>query len=80
MAETYSLGVTGLRADTPFTTENITLPDSAVQGATNNNPNGLLYEMRNNTQILCKGPDGALKWYTLDAERSTPATPILKAV
>ncbi len=81
MAETYSLGVTGLRADTQFTSnESLTMPDSACQGATNNNPSGLQYESMTNGQMLCKRQDGSLGWYTLDAERSTPTVPILKAV
>lgn len=81
MTETYSLAVTGLRSDTQFTSnETLTLPDSAAQGAQNNNPNGLQYEAMTNGQMLCKRADGSFGWYTLDAERSTPTAPILKAV
>lgn len=85
MVETYSLGTTGLRADTQFTTENIKMPDSACQGnsassAGNNRFGALAITMQNGAQMLCKNPDGSQAWYTLDAERSTPSVPILKAV
>lgn len=80
MAETYSLAVTGLRADTQFTAETLTLPDSAVQGATANQIGGLQQDMQLNNQMLCKRADGSFGWYTLDAERSSPSVPILKAV
>lgn len=80
MAETYSLGVTGIRADTPFVAETLTMPDSACQGATANSLGGLQYEMMTNGQMLCKRADGSFGWYTLDAERSTPTAPVLKAV
>ena len=81
MPETYSVGVTGLRADTQYTTnKTITLPDSACQGAQNSNVNGLQYEAMTNGQMYCKRNDGSFGWYTLDVERSTPGNPILKAV
>lgn len=78
---TYSLAVTGLRSDTQYTTnKTLTLPDTAAQGATNSNPNGLQQTAMLNTQMLCKRADGSFGWYTLDAERSIPGTPVLKAV
>ncbi len=81
MAETYSVGVTGLRADTQFTTnETLKMPDSGCQGAQDNNPSGLQYAMSVNEPMLCKRNDGSFGWYTLDAERSTPTIPVLKAV
>ena len=81
MAETYSLGITGLRADTQFTSnETLTMPDSGCQGAQNSNPAGLQYSMMVNEPMLCKRADGSFGWYTLDAERSTPTIPVLKAV
>lgn len=80
MTETYSLGITGLRADTQYTAETLTLPDSGATGSQNNNPNGLQQTMMLNSQMLCKRADGSLAWYTLDAERSSPSVPVLKAV
>ncbi len=81
MAETYSLAVNGLRANTPFTSnKTVTAPDSACQGAQNSNPNGFQYTAMTNGQMLCKNADGSKSWYTLDAERSLPGTPIFKAV
>lgn len=80
MTETYSLAVTGLRADTQFTAETLTLPDSACQGATANQLGGLQQDMQLNSQLLCKRADGSFGWYTLDAERSSPTAPVLKAV
>jgi hypothetical protein len=81
-AETYSLAVTGLRADSPWTAKPITLGDSAAQGisASGNTAGGLQYAARTGVQVLCKRNDGSQAWYTIDAERSTPAAPVLKAV
>lgn len=85
MAETYSLATTGLRADTEFTAKTIKMPDSACQGnytanSGNNQFGGLSIAMQLGSQILCKNADGSQAWYTLDAERSTPSVPVLKAV
>lgn len=77
---TYSLGLTGLRADTPFTTEKLDISDSDAAGNALP-PSGLPnYSMRLGTQVLCKQPDGSQKWFTIDAERSTAAQIVLKAV
>jgi len=74
MAETYSLASLGVRADTPFTLANIKLPDSSARAGSQQQAAAL------GTQMLCKNPDGSQSWYTLDAERSTPGNPVLKAV
>ena len=75
MAETYSLAITGVRADaTPSPVKNITIGDSSAQ------PGAQQLAMNQNTQVLCKNPDGSKSWYTLDAERSTPSTPVLRPV
>lgn len=71
---TYSLAVTGKPAGNPYLTETLTLPDINAQ------PSAMLAAMQNGTQMLCKGQDGSLAWYTLDAERSTPTVPVLKKV
>ena len=36
--------------------------------------------MRNNTQLLCKNPDGSQTYFTIDAERSTPNNLVMKPV
>ena len=81
---TYSLAVTGLRADSQFTPKLITIPDAMVPTAgvtiTTATLGGRQQAMSSNQQLLCKGPDGSLKLYTLDAERSTADNPVLKAV
>ena len=74
MAETYSIGATGLPADSPFALSTLKIGDTA----------GLLGGqqlcMAQNTQVLCKKRDGSQAWYTIDAERSTPSAVVLKAV
>lgn len=74
MTETYSLAATGRRADSLFAVANEKVGDTA----------GLIgsqqLAMAQNTQILCKNPDGSQSWYTLDAERSLPGAVVLKAV
>ena len=74
MAETYSLAAVAIPSDQTFAVSNVTLGDSAGRIG------GQQQAMQQNTPILCKGPDGGLRWYTLDASRSTPANPILTAV
>ena len=81
-ADTYRLAITGLRADSQFSAKPITLGDSAAQGnsssaGTNGGPQ---YAMQKNAQVLCKNRDGSQSWYTIDAERSTPANIVMKAV
>lgn len=82
MTETYSLGITGLRADSQGAVENIKLPDSACQGLI---ASGAAYGaawqvMQDGNQILAKNPDGSQSWYTIDAERSTPGNIVLRPV
>ena len=36
--------------------------------------------MRLGAQVLCQNPDGSQSYYTLDAERSTRANPVLRRV
>ena len=72
---TYSLKATGKPADeTPFEVKTVQIGDTA----------GLVgsqqLAMKNNTRVLCQNPDGSQSYYTLDAERSTPANIVLKAV
>ena len=74
MAETYSLGVTGKRADQDFAVSTLKVGDTV-------GPDNLhAQSMQLNTQILCKNPDGSQSWYTIDAERSLPGALVMKAV
>lgn len=81
---TYSLATTGLESGFVTSTERQTLPDAAIPASgttiTTATVDGMRQAMQQNTPLLCKGPDGSFKWYTLDAERSTPTVPVLKAV
>lgn len=70
-ADTFSLATTGLNANSPFTTKPLTVGDA---GAGTNGAQQ--FAMANGKQVYCKGPDGAQKWYTIDAERSRPGGPI----
>lgn len=68
------MGATGQLAGSLFALSNVKVGDStglvgAQQAA-----------MAQNTQVLCKNPDGSKSWYTLDAERSTASNVVLKAV
>ena len=82
---TYSLAQTAIRAgDTPSPVAEYTLPDAMVPvdstTITTATLGGMQNAMQDNAPLLCKGPDGALRLYVLDAERSTPTTPVLKAL
>lgn len=71
---TYSLAATGKRADQQFAVSTLSVGDAA----------GLLgsqqLAMAQNTQVLCKNPDGSQTYYTIDAERSLPGAVVLRAV
>ncbi len=71
---TYSLGLTGIRADSQFGVATVDVGDAALAGSSHN------YVMSQNTQVLCKNPDGSQSWYTLDAERTTANAIVLKPV
>ena len=81
---TYSLAATGVVVGGMNTaTKNIyDIPDlsrSGIQaGAVSGG--GQANAMRIGDQMLVKRPDGSQGWYTLDAERSTVANPVLVAV
>lgn len=63
---TYSLGITGARADNPPQILNNTLSDANARAGSQ------AAAMRLGTAFLCKGPDGAERYYTIDASRSIP--------
>lgn len=69
---TYTLGITGVRADNPAQPQNLTLSDANARAGNQANA------MQAGTHFLCKGPDGAERYYRIDAERSIPGqTPVL---
>lgn len=71
---TYSLAATGQRADQQFAVSTLKVSDTAgVIGSQQ-------LAMSQNSQVLCKNPDGSQSYYTLDAERTTPGNLVLKAV
>ena len=71
---TYSLALTGLRADSQFAVSNVKVGDAALADGGHN------LVMSQNTPVLCKNPDGSQSWYTLDAERTTASAIVLKPV
>ena len=74
MAATYSLAATGQRADQQFAVSALKVSDAA-------GTNGLQQSgMAANSQVMCKGPDGAQRLYTIDASRSTPGNLVMLAV
>lgn len=82
---TFSLAQKGILAGpSPSPPQSTVVPDDMVPVSgttlTTATLGGMQNAMSDNTPLLCKGPDGSLKWYTLDAERSTPTVPVLKAV
>lgn len=82
---TYSLATTGMPADeTPGLVETLTIPDSMVPVSgttlTTATLGGMQLAQQQGTQLLCKRADGSFGLYVLDAERSTPTVPVLRAV
>lgn len=72
MAETYSLSVSAMDgSNTRFTPAALKVGDSAGRVGGQQNA------MSNNTQILCKMPDGSQKWMTIDPVRSVPGGSIV---
>ncbi len=68
---TYSLAATGYNANSPFTAQPLTMDDAAAGRAGDQ-----ALAMATGAQVLCKGPDGQQRYYTIDAERSRPGGPI----
>ena len=70
---TYSLSITAVSPGAPYQVKNYTLPDADAAGnALSKNGTAEGGVMSRNNQVLCKGPDGALNWYTIDPVRSVP--------
>lgn len=71
---TYSLAITGAAAQSVNQVETLVIDDSVAR------PGAMQQAMALGTPFLAKGPDGASRYYTFDAERSTPTVPILMPV
>jgi hypothetical protein len=68
MAETFSIGLTGVEADSKFQLANqLTIGDSACSSVA-----GEQKAMSLGTAFLVLMPDGSQVWHTYDAERSIP--------
>ena len=83
MATTYSLKATGVVSGNSVLTKQIyDIPDLSSSGIQSGamGGGGQANAMRIGDQMLVKRPDGSQGWYTLDAERSTVANPVLVAV
>jgi hypothetical protein len=70
-AKTYSLAVTGVLSHQPFATAQVTISDE------NARTGSMIQNVRLGTQFLCRRLDGSEAYYRFDAERSTPANPVL---
>lgn len=68
---TYSLATVGYRAESPSSAQPLIM-DDATAGRAGDQQNA----MATGTQVLCKGPDGLQRYYTIDSERSRPGGPI----
>jgi hypothetical protein len=86
---TYSQSLTGTGSHNPFQPKSLKIPDSSLEGiavpsATTGGIgasfNALSGIMQDGDLILCQGPDGALRYHKVDAERSTPGNIILLRV
>ena len=81
---TYSLSATGVVAGgfQLNTAKIYDIPDLSRSGIQSGavGGGGQANAMRIGDQMLVKRPDGSQGWYTLDAERSTVANPVLVAV
>ena len=69
---TYSQSVSGYVSGPVLGTQATKIPDTGMDGSASATTGGLASVMQTGDQILCKGPDGALHWYKIDAERSLP--------
>ena len=76
---TFSLGLTGISANQRNSLNaELSVSDIDIGGTqVGNYAPSLQSEMARNTAILCKGPDGQLAYYTIDAERSIPGVSLI---
>lgn len=75
---TYNQSITGFVAGNAVTTiETLDVPDANISGNASAVAGGQQGTMQTGDLVLCKGPDGGTHLYRFDAERSTPANPVL---
>lgn len=78
MAETYSLGVTGINANTRYTPATLKVGDTDAAGnAIGSNAVAQSGVMSRGNQVLCKNPDGSQSYYTIDPVRSIPGVSLV---
>jgi len=78
---TYSQSLTGVGAHNPVIGyKPILVPDTSVGNISLSTKGGLAGAMSSGDVIICQGPDGGLKQYKIDAERSTPGNLVLLRV
>ena len=82
MATTYSVGLTGQLAGSPFVpAKELDVPDAdAANNCVAVSAAALGAAMKRGQQLLVKFPNGSQKWCTMDAERSTFANPLFLPV
>ena len=69
---TYSIAATGYNANSPFSAQPLIVDDLAAGRA-----GAQAFAMANGVPVLCKGPDGAQRYYKIDPERSRPGGPVV---
>lgn len=69
---TYSLGITGARADNFAQPLNQVISDSSARF-----PGAQQRAMMHGRAMLCRGPDGVESYYVIDAERSIPGVSLV---
>ena len=74
---TYSQAATGYVTGSVLGPKFYDIPDLSSAAINTGNAGGQANAMSDGDLMLVKGPDGGVHWYKLDAERSTPANPIL---
>lgn len=68
---TYSLKVTGALSGQVFAPLTQQISDPAARNGS------MASNAQTGAYFLCKNPDGSESYYKIDAERSTPANPIM---
>lgn len=68
---TYSLATVGYRAEGPSGAQPLIM-DDATAGRAGDQASA----MATGAAVLCKGPDGIQRYYTIDSARSRPGGPI----
>jgi hypothetical protein len=70
-SQTYSLSIVGVGSHNQFEPKTLTISDPNAQAGSQQS------DMRTGKSFLVKMPDGSERLHRFDAERSTPALPVL---